>query len=483
MTGIGVGTQDSVMQSQLKTFKDAVDTKVCSLRDPMQSTRAVVDDIHKSLEFQRSANILKQLAEDDSVPEIHIVISDYGSTLVHTPWLGIMQHKYHKDATMLNKIVRGCFSWTKRNDKIARFIISNRHYSLGPQLSRLQQRNLFNSVFAQDQRFRFLPSLKLFRIKRACGVGKVAQREFPGIKPGLKYLMTHALIKYANKFNTKNKPIRIHVFDDNEEHIQQVLAACIDCSDQNVDKVYAINVSQQTHYTDHQGFNLDGNLQQQQYRTAVPEKMTQSQDSVMYVEAESSQHISGCAQELQNSSYFNHEPISVMKYSLHNSSAPLGRNKIFTNSAYIDHLFHDVNKDIAIANCDQYMQIINPSENDAYNALATVCYKDSKKKTQLEMQLQQQMQQQKPQTTVPAINTEIIKSTAPLSTAIPHNTRSITKEAKSSTTSAETMTMSSSAQTLPSDISMPTQSEDLTVSIEGPDKVVARRQRRSAAHT
>ena len=225
------------------------------------------------------------------------------------------------------------------------------------------------------------------------------------------------------------------------------------------------------------GFNLDrASYSQQQYRTAacLNKQRQQPQDKHSVCGGgKRAQHISGCAQELQNSSYFNHEPVAVMKYSLHNSSAPLGRNKIFTNSAYIDHLFHDVNKDIAIANCDQYTQIINPSENDAYNTLATICHKDSTKKARLELQLQKRLQEAATQPqTAPAPETNTLTSTAT-------DTESIA--------SAETMTTTaSSTQTMPEHDDVSTFSSDsedsLSVSIESPNRVVARRQRRSASH-
>ena len=54
MAGISMSTQDSVMKSQLKTFKDAINTRrVYSVREPTKSTQVVIEDLHKSREFQR----------------------------------------------------------------------------------------------------------------------------------------------------------------------------------------------------------------------------------------------------------------------------------------------------------------------------------------------------------------------------------------------------------------------------------------------
>ena len=345
----------------------------------------IVSQIHKMQPFLESTRMIRDIAHNPQVPAINIVISGYDDVLIETP--GTVSSKTQAKR-LLTQIYKGCALWTKRNKDVARFVLSSRHHSLGNAIEHVQRYLCFDGVFAQDKRSRVTTNMKLKQYKRRCHAFGVSQQYFPDLVVNMKYIMTVALIRYAQLYNTDHKPIRIHILEEDDNTIRQILAACIDCCDQQVDKVYLLNMQYQPSATKYLGFALNADMPLPMEQLVSGDELEYKRDEIKsYAPAGGftfEEAFTENLRVLQQDRYV-HDPLEVTLYHLDRieRTCPVGvidekkrakkalaSTTVLVNSEYIDNLFHKMTHN----DPDRAYLLLEPSTEDPYHRVMSAYY-------------------------------------------------------------------------------------------------------------
>ena len=345
----------------------------------------IVSQIHKMQAFQESAKTIKAVAHNPQVRAINIVISGYDDTLVDD---SLTSTKVH-NMPLLNQIYKGCALWTKRNDEVARFVLSSRHHSLGSAIEHMQKYRFFDGVFAQDKRSPVAMNTKIKQYKRRCRAFGISQQYYPDLVVNMKYIMTVALIEYAKAHNTDGKPIRIHILEEDKEVAQQIIAACMDCCDKQLDKVYWLNMRYQPAATKYLGFSFNEDMPLPMEQLVQSDELEYKRDAInAYAPTNNGFTLEEMFTEnlraLQQDRHA-HDPLEVLLYKLDHidQTSPRGvadekqhikktltPTTVLVNTEYVDNLFHKMEH----SNPWRSQTLLEPSTDDPYHRVLHLYY-------------------------------------------------------------------------------------------------------------
>ena len=369
--------QHNTLTSQLEMYSTAV--KNSYIRDnkdkhsPQNVTNTIVANIEDMPAFKEAAEVIKNMARSEEDDVINIVISGYETTLL-SPAIQVLPSDADHRMSLVDHIKRGCLMWTKRNDKVARFVLTNKSTSIGNLAKTLREYKLFHGIFAQDTK---LVNRELANKQSKCKTQRFAKKSFPNLTPNMKYIMTRAILHYAYIYNKYNKPIRVHILGYDKEQIDQILAACVDCGEYNVENVFVLDVRHQPHIKT-TPFPLDETVPmthkdvEDLCNNAVPPHLQVDKKDLYHEE------ITQNMRDLQDSPHVSYDTLQVTKYYIdHNglvyiSGMPeeprfIKRHEILVNTDYLDNLFHDV--DHYGGESTHVLNLLSPSEEDPYHKM------------------------------------------------------------------------------------------------------------------